>query len=293
MPSNTHNWTRLYQVFAAKFVLEVMGGGGAIWGFSEVCTFRTPVTQERWRLVALVVGSIFMCRFVLNIIDFLGEMNGKPYTLDQVKSWKRFCQIFSARFILEVWGGGGAIWGFSEALTLRKTNNLYFWRPAAGLVGGLFFVRMLLQMHDYVLQMRDSGGYLTGSSFYTEFDKKRILTGIEAFTATMVLQVFGGAGAIWGFCEVLTLRRHSTQFLFIFIANIGGCIFFARWLLQLKDFMLETKYEEKMFDLDHQQQAYDMNGFTQVLETPELKNVYEDKTEGEEEANEKTPLVVV
>jgi len=42
------NYHHMVQTFLAKIVLEVFGGGGAIWGFSEVITFRNPSTQEVW-----------------------------------------------------------------------------------------------------------------------------------------------------------------------------------------------------------------------------------------------------
>lgn len=53
---------------------------------------------------------------------------------------------FSPKFILEVWGGAGAIWGFSEVVGLRTEDTLYFWRPAAMTLGGLFFIRFIGQL---------------------------------------------------------------------------------------------------------------------------------------------------
>ena len=35
----------------------------------------------------------------------------------------RLLQIFAVRFVLEVLGSGGAIWGFSEASGLRDSTN--------------------------------------------------------------------------------------------------------------------------------------------------------------------------
>eukprot|EP00978_Attheya_sp_CCMP212_P024094 scaffold75214_cov31-Attheya_sp.AAC.1 len=43
----------------------------------------------------------------------------------------RLVQIFSARLVLEVFGGAGAIWGCSEAVGLRNATNVSFWRPLA------------------------------------------------------------------------------------------------------------------------------------------------------------------
>merc|ERR1712008_187655 len=63
--------------------------------------------------------------------------------------WVRLLQIFSAKLVLEVFGGAGAIWGFSEVLTLRKPETLWFWRPCAAAVGAIFFLRFILQLEDY------------------------------------------------------------------------------------------------------------------------------------------------
>jgi hypothetical protein len=54
---------------------------------------------------------------------------------------------FVSRLILEVFGGAGAIWGFSEASGLRTSSTNWFWRPTALLVGFLFFLRWSYQLY--------------------------------------------------------------------------------------------------------------------------------------------------
>mgnify|MGYP000253527423 CR=1 FL=1 len=66
------------------------------------------------------------------------------------RAWVRCAQIFSAKLVLEVFGGGGAIWGFSEAAGLRNSGTEHIWRPTALLVAAIFFVRWLLQIRDYI-----------------------------------------------------------------------------------------------------------------------------------------------
>jgi hypothetical protein len=53
---------------------------------------------------------------------------------------------FMPKFLLEVWGGAGAVWGFSEVCGWRTPDTLYFWRPAALTIGGLFLLRFLGQL---------------------------------------------------------------------------------------------------------------------------------------------------
>jgi len=51
-----------------------------------------------------------------------------------------------------VFGGAGAIWGFSEAVGLRVPSTVWFWRPAALTFGAIFFARWILQVQDYVAE---------------------------------------------------------------------------------------------------------------------------------------------
>ena len=66
------------------------------------------------------------------------------------QEWMNFLEIFLARFLLEVCGAGGAVWGFSEAVGFRTDNTTWFWRPAALSVAAVFFSRWLLQIRDFV-----------------------------------------------------------------------------------------------------------------------------------------------
>eukprot|EP00568_Trieres_chinensis_P003964 CAMPEP_0183292630 /NCGR_PEP_ID=MMETSP0160_2-20130417/1621_1 /TAXON_ID=2839 ORGANISM="Odontella Sinensis, Strain Grunow 1884" /NCGR_SAMPLE_ID=MMETSP0160_2 /ASSEMBLY_ACC=CAM_ASM_000250 /LENGTH=167 /DNA_ID=CAMNT_0025453613 /DNA_START=20 /DNA_END=523 /DNA_ORIENTATION=+ len=151
MTTTTDPIKRLFQIFSARLVLEVFGGGGAIWGFSEVCTLRRPETQEFWRMNASIIASIFAVRWIMQIRDYLLEMNGTKVDLNE-GTLKRLLQIFSARLVLEVFGGGGAIWGFSEVLTLRNSETIEFWRYNASVVAIIFAVRFLLQIREYTTQ---------------------------------------------------------------------------------------------------------------------------------------------
>mmetsp|Transcript_23543 Transcript_23543/g.33024 ORF Transcript_23543/g.33024 Transcript_23543/m.33024 type:complete len:114 (+) Transcript_23543:131-472(+) len=70
--------------------------------------------------------------------------------------WLELFQIFSARLVLEVFGGAGAIWGFSEAVGLRTTETIYFWRPCALSFGAIFFIRWWLQISTFLMETKQS-----------------------------------------------------------------------------------------------------------------------------------------
>jgi len=224
------SYKRLFQIFSARLVLEVFGAGGAIWGSTEALTLRDSETQEFWRKQALIVAAIFICRFCLQVQDYLREMRTDiTISSNDDKTWMRLLQEFSARFVLQVLGGGGAIWGFSEVLTLRNEATVFFWRPCALVIGAIFLWRWILQIIDFASEIKGTIG------------SKESLRLLQVFGAKIVLEVFGGGGAIWGFSEVATLRNSENAWFWRPCAAFFGAVFFVRFCIQIKDFINEFK----------------------------------------------------
>jgi len=151
-------WVRFYQIFSAKLVLEVFGGAGAIWGFSEVLTLRHPGTTEFWRFQALTMGFIMFLRYLMQMKDYVISVKYPDTVLIISKEhWIRLLQVYSAKLVLEVFGGGGAIWGFSEVITLRHPGTQEFWRFNASVVAFIFFCRYALQIFDSLIAILEEG----------------------------------------------------------------------------------------------------------------------------------------
>ena len=74
-----------------------------------------------------------------------------------------------------------------------------------------------------------------------EKQNKKILDTIHIFGTNLILQVFGGAGAIWGFSEVIGFRTPETVWFWRPTAQFVGAIFFARWVMQLNTHLEEEK----------------------------------------------------
>ena len=72
------------------------------------------------------------------------------------RQWQRLLQTFSAKLILEVMGGAGAVWGFSEVVGLRNESNWWFWRPVAKMIGLIFLARWSLQLRSKIREVLDS-----------------------------------------------------------------------------------------------------------------------------------------
>ena len=58
------------------------------------------------------------------------------------------------KLVLEVFGAGGAVWGFSELVYLRTKENSHIWQPVAIGVGVLFFMRWALYIVQHLQHKR-------------------------------------------------------------------------------------------------------------------------------------------
>ena len=68
-----------------------------------------------------------------------------PAALQSARSCLELMLTFGAKFVLEVLGGAGAVWGSSEVLLLRTSANVHVWRPISIFFGSLFFLRWCSQ----------------------------------------------------------------------------------------------------------------------------------------------------
>lgn len=78
--------------------------------------------------------------------------DGQSVDSSRLMQYVELLQTFAAKLVLEVFGAGGAIWGFSEVCGLRTTNleSIRFWRSAAITVAFLFGVRWFRQFQTAI-----------------------------------------------------------------------------------------------------------------------------------------------
>jgi len=136
----------------------------------QVCNFRDAETADVWRFNALTVGVVFFIRWLLQIKDFITDNDVD----EKSDPFIRLFQIFSARLVLEVFGAGGAIWGFSEVCTFRRPETQEFWRYNAQIVAFIFFVRFNLQISDFLVEQN--------------IDKMKVIRMLQIFSARIVLE---------------------------------------------------------------------------------------------------------
>ncbi|KAL3763352.1 hypothetical protein ACHAWU_001925 [Discostella pseudostelligera] len=72
---NSEKLMRLFQIFGAKFILEVCGAMGATWGSSEVLCLRSASNVWFWRPCALIVGVIFFVRWINQAREYVVKEN--------------------------------------------------------------------------------------------------------------------------------------------------------------------------------------------------------------------------
>lgn len=234
----------LFQVISVKFLLEVAGAAGAIWGTSEVVLLRHPSTNELWRRIAMLVGLVFSVRFWWHAKHFYRHEHDFPPIKEHHRRIHRlpFVQIFSSKFILEVMGGTGAIWGCSDACSLRNATNETSWRIAAVVVGTMFGIRFILQILSYCLYF---------ASLWTN-PSSILMTTVrwyEILIVKLILEVFGAAGATWGFSEVVFLRTPQNLAFWRPLAISMGVVFLVRWLRQVYSFIQDERQSVHTTDL--------------------------------------------
>eukprot|EP00940_MAST-03C_sp_MAST-3C-sp2_P002109 g2109.t1 len=190
-PKSIVKWTGLL----VKFLLEVLGASGAIWGCSEAAHVRVDDNSDAWRVGAGAVGA---CALVLYVQDHC--LAGKKSICPRTKS-----------FVLDVLGSGGAVWGVAEIVGLRTRypsdcsiesvkgawapgynecrNSYTLWRFISWTVVAIFAC-------DWIAR-------------WCGVSRAQILPRFRAAGTVVkrfVLEVLGGAGAIWGVAEIVYLR---------------------------------------------------------------------------------------
>lgn len=62
----------------------------------------------------------------------------------------KFIYISIIKLILEVFGAGGAIWGFSDILNLRNQTNIFIWRIICLIITFIFLIIFIFnRINDY------------------------------------------------------------------------------------------------------------------------------------------------
>ena len=178
----------------SKFILEVLGGVGAVWGVAEAAALRTPSNGDQWRAASLLAGVFCFVRYITTLCD----------KKDLIPSGYEAL----ATFLLVVWGGVGAVWGMAEIAGLRlnyppfchETTMDAKWAP--GFDGCL----------NTYFEWRIVCCFFFAAFFFVywqheELFPSRTCPRVLVYLASLILEVFGFGGAIWGASEVCYARK--------------------------------------------------------------------------------------
>lgn len=238
-----HNLKRLSDL-CTTFLLDVLGGAGAVWGAAEAFKVRGGPNNDDWRIICGFVGAACFIRwFVAGFFD-VRYLHGDVL----------------ATFLLQVCGAAGAIWGAAEMLGLRINypedcheeqqslggpfvgpgnawapgydtcqNTYQFWTYVCGVVFVIFFVRW---NGDFPKWLKSGN------------QRRSIFHFFHLHVCTFVLEVMGGAGAVWGASEIIgpsgsSLRlgwgdKNYGQESFDFwrwVCLVTFCLCFLRWAM--------------------------------------------------------------
>ena len=142
-----------FQTYASKFILNVLGGAGAIWGCAEAMALRTPHNSMEWRLAAMIVGVLFFIRWTCQLLTYcLCLSTTRCSTLMTILRWN---EALVVAIILEVFGAVGACWGFSEIVTLRHPETNAFWQGWSSAFGLIFLMRWIIHLISFIKSERE------------------------------------------------------------------------------------------------------------------------------------------
>jgi len=217
----------------SKFLLEVLGAAGALWGCADFLNFRdTPAHTENVRALALLLGFGFLIRYWRHMTrSWEHEREPLPIkTNDRHSDRPAFIQTQLSKFVLQVMGGAGAVWGSAEILMLRGASNRSEWTLTATVVGACFLFRYAVQILAYclntpLLRADEASGPM------------KVLRWFEATAITFDLEVLGAGGAIWGASEIVTLRTAGTNYIWRPVAAAVGVVYAIRWMVSLVRFV--------------------------------------------------------
>jgi len=185
----------------ATFLLEVMGGAGAVWGCAENMGVRFGPINDEWRAICWVVFLLCLFRWVVREAYGVTSHDGEVMAV----------------FLLDVMGGAGAMWGCLEIGGFRVNyppdchepqewgqgiDNA--WGPQYSHCGGTYPESRIICAVVFVLcalswqKLIPYGPSCCGR--YAEF-----------LLRTFLLEVMGGAGALWGFSEICGRSGHSLR----------------------------------------------------------------------------------
>lgn len=149
-----------------RFVLEVAGASGAVWGSSEVMKHRHEVDNVYWRKAAYIVAGFALSMYLMEhvakrLISTEEVVHLVPVESDQENQLSALAVSLSGskkagiivggvlgtvlRLILEVGGATGAVWGSSEVFGLRDESNSETWRKVASGARYFAFAMLLIE----------------------------------------------------------------------------------------------------------------------------------------------------
>ena len=105
----------------------------------------------------MTVGSMFLIRWTFQIFAYflyLAALWSNPSSIHM--TILRWYEILVVELILEVFGAIGAVWGFSEIITLRNPETIKIWIPIAIGVGVIFLVRWILHLIIFIQSEQES-----------------------------------------------------------------------------------------------------------------------------------------
>ena len=185
-------------VLPTTFLLEVLGGSGAVWGCAEAFAVRDGGDNDAWRIICAVVGAMCLARFLQS--RRRGPASGPAEAV--------------ATCLLQVLGGAGAVWGCAEIVGLRvnypsdcltsaQNGTGDAWAPGSSTCRNTYLEWRLVVL---LLLPGFTWRWLRAANTAAPPLPRAV-----ELAFSFVLEVLGGAGALWGAAEIAGPSGHSLR----------------------------------------------------------------------------------
>lgn len=136
--SNSYNALCLSGVEGLNtFILQVLGAAGSIWGASDLLDLRNQSTSYPWKVTATIAGFLALPFWFQQA--YCGDSSHKANTFSFATILTKVTRVL-VELIQQVLGSGSAIWGISEAMSLRPSpisNEIFDYIAIGFMVAGL------------------------------------------------------------------------------------------------------------------------------------------------------------
>ena len=190
--------------FILDFILQILGTA-SIWAYSEIIGKRTtPAQCEKWGKITIFFSFLSLVRYIMKFRRNFYELDNYNNFKLPIEFWEYFEIGFVSIFINK-----------KKVLNVILLTNNWELNRSMGKSTLIATNESIDQVDQDIIETKSKINYFCIAAFLLGYFFHLILS--------FILEWLGSGGAIWGFSEVVTLRKTPTSLKFRILAVITSC----------------------------------------------------------------------